>query len=154
MTDMGLLDLASYKSVWRGYEYFNQKNVITYIKQNKTKIKGIVRGSGKTHYDVFIDLEHPRKSTCNCPHADGKRIICKHMIALYFSVYPEEAEKYYEDVIEYQEQEEQRQEELEYKVIDYVHKLKKSELEQCLLQMLFDGPDWQYERFIRENIEF
>ena len=66
----------------------------------------------------------------------------------------DEAEKYYEDVIEYQEQEEQRQEELEYKVIDYVHKLKKSELEQCLLQMLFDGPDWQYERFIRENIEF
>ena len=76
------------------------------------------------------------------------------MIALYFSAYPEEAKKYYEEVIEYQEQEEQRQEELEYKVIDYVHKFKKTELEQYLLQMLFDGPDWQYERFIRENIEY
>ena len=151
---MGLLDLASYKSVWRGYEYFSQRNVITHIKQSATEIKGIVRGSGQTHYDVFIDLEHPRKSKCNCPHADGKRIICKHMIALYFSAYPEEAKKYYEDVIEYQVQEEKRQEELEYKVINYVHKLKKSELEQYLLQMLFDGPDWQYERFIRENIEY
>lgn len=29
---MGLLDLASYKSVWRGYEYFNEKYVITYFK--------------------------------------------------------------------------------------------------------------------------
>ena len=151
---MGLLELASNKSVWRGYEYFNQRNVITHIKQSETEIKGMVRGSGEKHYDVFIDLEHPRKSKCNCPHADGKRIICKHMIALYFFAYPEEAKKYYKDVIEYWEQEEQRQEELENKVIDYVHKLKKSELEQYLLQMLFDGPDWQYERFIRENIEY
>ena len=151
---MGLLDLASYKSVWRGYEYFNAKNVITHIKQSDTQIKGMVRGSGQKHYEVFIDLEHPRKSKCNCPHADGKRIICKHMIALYFSSYPKEAKKYYDDVIKYQEEEEQRQEELENKVIDYVHKLKKSDLEQLLLQVLFDGPEWQYERFIHENIEW
>ncbi len=151
---MGLLDLASYKSVWRGYEYYNAKNVITHIKQSDTQIKGMVRGSGQKHYEVFVDLEHPRKSKCNCPHADGKRIICKHMIALYFSSYPKEAKKYYEDVIKYQEEEEQRQEELEYKVIDYVHKLKKSDLEQLILQVLFDGPEWQYERFIHENIEW
>ena len=43
---------------------------------------------------------------------------------------------------------------MEYKVIDYLHKLKKSELEQLLLQILFDGPEWQYERFIAENIDF
>lgn len=43
---------------------------------------------------------------------------------------------------------------LEYKVIDYVHKLKKSELEELLLQVLFDGPEWQYDRFIRENMEW
>ena len=76
------------------------------------------------------------------------------MIALYFAAYPHEAKKYYEDVIKYQEEEEKRQEKLEYKVIDYVHKLKKSELEQLLLQVLFDGPEWQYERFIHENIEW
>ncbi len=75
----------------------------------------MVRDSGQKHYDVFINLEHPRKSKCNCPHSDGKRIICKHMIALYFSAYPNEAKKYYEDVIKHQEEEERRQEELEYK---------------------------------------
>lgn len=151
---MGLLNLASYKSVWRGYEYFNERYVITHIKQSPTEIKGIVRGSGNNRYNVFIDLEHPRKSKCNCPHADGKRIICKHMIALYFTAFPNEAKKYYEDVIKYQEEEDRRQEELEYKVLDYVHNLKKSELEDLLLQVLFDGPEWQYERFIRENIEW
>ena len=76
------------------------------------------------------------------------------MIALYFTSFPNEAKKYYEDVIKYQEEEDRKQEELEYKVLDYVHKLKKSELEQLLLQVLFDGPEWQYERFIRENIEW
>lgn len=151
---MGLLDLASYKSVWRGYEYFNEKYVIAHIKQSTTEINGTVRGSGQKHYNVFIDLEHPRKSKCNCPHADGKRIICKHMVALYFAAFPNEAKKYYGDVIKYQEEEEQRQEELECKVVNYVHKLKKSQLEQLLLQVLFDGPEWQYERFIRENIEW
>lgn len=71
-------------------------------------------------------------------------------IALYFAAYPNEAKKYYEDVVKYQKEEEQRQEELEYEVIYYVHKLKKSELEQLLLQVLFDGPVWQYERFMHE----
>ena len=75
------------------------------------------------------------------------------MIALYFSTFPKETEKYYYDVIKYREEEEQRQEEMEYKVIDYLHKLKKSELEQLVLQLLFDGPEWQYERFIAENID-
>ena len=102
---MGLLELASYKSVWRGYEYYEQKYVSVHIKESDTQIKGIVRGSGQERYDVFIDLEHPRKSKCNCPLADGKRIICKHMIALYFSVFPNAAEEYYENVIKYQEEE-------------------------------------------------
>ena len=151
---MGLLDIASYKSVWRGYEYFNDKNVITHIKQSETEVRGMVRGSGQKHYDVLIDLAHPRKSKCNCPHADGKRIICKHMVALYFATFPDEAKRYYKEVMEYEEEEERRQEELQHKVVNYIHKLKKSELEQTLLQVLFDGPEWQYEKFIREYIEW
>ncbi|NMB97839.1 MAG: hypothetical protein GYA02_14710 [Clostridiaceae bacterium] len=39
----------------------------------------------------MINIVHPRKSKCNCPHADGRRVICKHMIALYFTVFPKEA---------------------------------------------------------------
>lgn len=122
---MSLLTLASGQSVWRGYEYVQSKNVLTFRKISDTEIKGTIRGSGNTHYEVFIDTVHPRKSKCNCPHADGKRIICKHMIALYFTAYPKEAEKYYTEVISYEIEEEKRQEELENKIISYVGRLKK-----------------------------
>jgi spore germination protein GerM len=42
--------------------------------------------------------------------------------------------------------------EYEEQVIQRVQKMKKAELQQALLQVLFDGPDWQYERFIREYV--
>ena len=150
---MGLIELASYKSVWRGYEYYKQNNVITHIKESESQIRGMVRGSGQKHYDVFIDLEHPRKSKCNCPHADGKRVICKHMISLYFAAYPKIAQKYYDDLIAYEEAEEARQEELEEKLINYVCKLKKEELRNLCLELLYELPEWQFERFIRDYIE-
>ena len=151
---MGLIDIASGKSVWRGLDYYETKKVISWEKAGTSIYKGRVSGTDGQIYDVEIDKVHPKKSKCNCPFAEGRKVICKHMIALYFSSYPKEAKKYYNDVIKYQDEEEQRQEELENKVIDYVHKLKKSDLEQLLLQVLFDGPEWQYERFIHENIDW
>ena len=51
----------------------------------------------------------------------------------------------------YEEDEEKRADELADKVCDYVWKMKKSEVQQALLQLLFDGPEWQYDRFVREN---
>ena len=150
---MGLLNLASASSVWRGYEYYSNNKVVNYQIVSDTKIDGVVQGSGTHQYKVSINLEHPRKSKCNCPHADGRRVICKHMIALYFTALPKLAKDYYDEIVSYQEAEEKYHEELEDKVIAYVHKLKKEELTQTLLQLLFEGPEWQYERFIREYIE-
>ncbi len=150
---MGILSLASGNSLWRGYEYFKSGKVIRTEYVSDTEFKGKVSGGNNKIYEVTINTEHPRKSECNCPHAKGKRIVCKHQVALFFAVFPYEAEKYYREVVEYEEQEEKRQAELENKVIDYVCKLKKDELQQTLLELLFDGPEWQYERFIRQYIE-
>ncbi len=150
---MGILSLASGNSVWRGYEYYKNGKVKNVASISDTVFTGKVSGDGNKVYDVRIDTVHPRKSECNCPHAKGKRIICKHQVALFFSAFPYEAERYYQEVIEYEEQEEKRQAEIEQKVIDYVCKLKKDELQQTLLELLFDGPEWQYERFIRQYIE-
>lgn len=148
---MGLLDLASGNSLWRGYDYFEEKKVQDVRKIEDGCYEGVVSGSGKKLYHVTINLPHPRTSKCNCPHADGKRIICKHMAAMYFTVFPEEAKRFYEEVIAAQEEEEKQQEELENKLITFVSKMKKDELQQALLEMLFDGPEWQYERFMREH---
>lgn len=151
---MGLLDLASGASAWRGYEYYKTGNVLTKIKLSETEYKGILQGSNNKSYEVFIDIEHPRKSHCNCPHANGKRVICKHQAALYFSVFPEEADQYYEEVVEYEEEEERRQEEIDKKVVAYINSLSKEELRQTLYEVLYDGADWVFERFVREHIDY
>ncbi len=150
---MGLLDIASGKSIWRGYEYYKSNMVILHTIVSDSEIKGVVQGSGISKYDVAINIEHPRKSKCNCPHANGKRIICKHMIALYFTTFPKLADDYYQKVLEYEREQEAYEEELYDNVIEYVHKMKKSDLAEALLQVLFDGPEWQYDKFIREYMD-
>lgn len=150
---MSLISLASGKSLWRGYEYYKENRVYYKTKNSATEIEGRVTGNGQT-YTVNIDIEHPRKSHCNCPHADGKRIICKHMIALYFASFPKEAEDYYNQVIAYEEEQEQMQEELDRKIAAYINKLTKGQLQGLVYDLLYNGPEWQFDNFVNENIEW
>lgn len=150
---MGLLDIASGKSVWRGYDYYENKRVLSYKLINDKLIEGVVSGSSGAQYNVAVDISHAKRSTCDCPHAEGTRRICKHKVALYFTAFPDAARQFLEDVRAYEEEQEERAERLEGAVIDYVHRLKKRELEELVLALLFAGPDWQFERFVDENIE-
>lgn len=149
---MSILTVASGQSVYRGYEYFKAQKISRMEQAGESVIQAVVVGSNSAAYDVIIDIGHPRKSQCTCPHAFGKRIVCKHMVAVYFAARPWEAEKYIKDLEDYWEEEERRQEEQEEKLIRYVHSMKKSDLQETLLQLLFDGPEWQYEKFIEENL--
>ena len=148
---MGLLECASGASVWRGYDYYKEKKVVALEEIEANIFSAKVSGNSSEPYSVELHIDHPRKSKCNCPHADGKRIICKHIVATYFTALPDEAEKFYAEAMAYQEEEEKRQDELSDKVCHYVWHMKKSELQEALLQLLFDGPEWQYDRFVREN---
>nr|MBO8492390.1 hypothetical protein [Staphylococcus aureus] len=38
---------------------------------SETQHETEVKGSGNKVYRCYIDMEHPRKSKCNCPLADG-----------------------------------------------------------------------------------
>lgn len=148
---MGILECASGASVWRGFYYYKEKKVVSLEEIEANIFYAKVSGSLIEPYSVELHIDHPRKSKCNCPHADGKRIVCKHIVAAYFAALPEEAEKFYAEAVAYQEEEEQRQEALSNKVCDYVWHMKKNELQEALLQLLFDGPEWQYDRFVEEN---
>ena len=148
---MGLLECASGASVWRGYDYYKEKKVVNLEETEVNIFTAKVSGNSSEPYSVELHIDHPRKSKCNCPHADGKRIICKHIVAAYFTVLPKEADKFYAEAMAYQEEEEKRQDELSDKVCHYVRHMKKSELQEALLQLLFDGPEWQFDRFVREN---
>ncbi len=148
---MGVLECASSASVWRGYDYYKEGKVTSLEAIGADVFSATVAGSSSEPYSVELHIDHPRRSKCNCPHADGKRIVCKHIVATYFTAYPLEADRFYAEAMAYQEEAERRQEELMDRVTEYVEKMKKADLCQELLDLLFDGPDWQYDRFVRAH---
>lgn len=68
--------------------------------------------------------------------------------------FPEEAKSYYENVQKAEEDRENYLQAREDKLIKYVYGLKKQEAQQLLLEVLESGPEWQWDRFIREHIEY
>lgn len=140
---MGFLDLASYSSYCRGIDYCHSGRVISYEKISDTIYRGIV--SGSKEYEVEIDIEHPRKSKCNCPFAKGKQIICKHKVALYLTIFPnelkriEEEQRQYELEMEEQEEKfEQEMKEREKDIKKYVESLSMEELQQQLINRMMN----------------
>lgn len=150
---MSLLSSSSAESRWRGYEYFKEKRVQKVEALEDMQFKARVSGSRTEPYTVIIDLEHVRQSSCTCPHAAGKRVICKHMVATFFAAFPGEAKKYYAEVVKQAEAWEAHQEELAEKLVKYVRGLKKQEAQDKLLEVLESGPEWQWERFVRDYVE-
>ena len=133
---MGLIDLASSNSLWRGIDYYQSKNVKKIKKISDDEYNSIV--SGTEEYNVHIDINHPRKSTCTCPFAAGRRVICKHMVATFFTIYPEEAERIIKEEQEYEEAEERLFDEHLEKVKKYVNGLTDDEVRAALIDKLMD----------------
>lgn len=131
---MGFISSASGNSIWRGHDYFTTKRVLSINKISKTEFEGIIQGSKQYH--VKIDIDHPRKSSCDCPHAAGKRIICKHMVALYFEAFPKEAKKLLKASEEYEKEEEERWAVHLKEIRQDVYSLSKKELQERLMEAL------------------
>lgn len=141
---MGLIDLASGKSLWRGMDYYEKKMVIAVRKVEGSKYAGIVKGSEDNEYDVILDIEHPRRSTCTCPFADGRRVVCKHMVAAYFTIFPDEAKRIVKEAEEYEIEFEKQQENERKEIKKYVYSLSKAELREQLLNYMLDEHDNKY----------
>ena len=133
---MGLIEIASNNSVWRGMDYYNNKKVVSWESSGTGIYEGMVFGSDGNTYTVHIDTEHPRRSSCNCPFADGRRVVCKHMIALYFTVEPKVAEDFLKEVEKWEAEEEERELQHYEEMKKYVKRLSKTELQEQLLDAL------------------
>lgn len=138
---MSIMTSASGASLWRGYEYYKEKKVKFFTKISDAEYEGVVSGSGKEPYHVKINTAHIRQSKCNCPYADGKRIICKHMVALFFTAFPTEAENYIKEVEEYEHEEERRQTEHYKEIEKYVFSLSKDELQRELMNYIIESEE-------------
>ena len=63
-------------------------------------------------YHVTVNPERPRNSTCDCPFAKGRHVVCKHIVALFIEAEPKQLDKLYEEIKERAEkakEEEQRE---------------------------------------------
>lgn len=150
---MELYRSGSLQSQFRGYDYFKEKNVISFKHVKDFVYSGKVKGSNLI-YDVIIDIEHPKKNShCNCPHAVGTKIICKHMIALYFAIFPEKAKQFVDEIDEYNRKADEYKQELEIKMQKFIKSMSKKELEEALLECLYQV-DWLYDNFIRDRVEY
>lgn len=146
---MGLIECTSNASLWRGYDYYEKKKVKDLQRIDDAHYSAFVEGTAEGPYRVHIELDHPRRSTCNCPHANGKMIICKHIVATYFSIFPDEAQRIFDEAEAHRAKVENYENNLWDSVCHYVYHMKKSELQDALLELLFTGPEWQYDRFVR-----
>lgn len=149
---MSILTVASRKSAWRGYEYYIDNKVQLVKKFDETHFGGVVSGSESEPYIVTIDIKRPKKSTCDCPFANGLKV-CKHMVATYFTAFPEEAINYKAEIDQAIEEDEKYREELPGRIEKYINKLNKTQLKDLALNLIYELPEWEFERFVRDNID-
>lgn len=135
---MSIWSLASNASCWRGYDLHTEGRVTSYTKIGEYVYESFVQGSAGEPYHTVINVEHPRQSHCDCPFAEGRRVICKHMVALHFAVFPSEVEAFMHEVEESEREEERRAQEHRDDLERYVKTLKKDELQRQLLDALLE----------------
>ena len=75
------------------------------------------------------------------------------MVATYFSAFPKEAQRYYDELIHAEDEWEEELEKRADSMVKYVRSLKKSEAQDRLLEVLEMGPEWLWDRFFRDYVE-
>lgn len=147
---MSVVTSASANSAWRGYNYYLNKKVIKISKLNENEYEGIVRGNDN-NYNIYLNIKKPRKSKCDCPFAKDRSVVCKHIVALYFTLFPEQAKAYIKDIEDAEKKEEERQRESERKIKDYINSLSKEELQEILFEIARNDPNCLYYGFYEED---
>ena len=97
---MRFLSAASGKSVWRGLDYHHAGRVKSVRQTGPSEYEGEVWGGAPEPYHVRIDVDHPRRSVCDCPHAKDRLVVCKHKVALFFAAFPDAEGEFLREVEE------------------------------------------------------
>lgn len=133
---MSFYDSASRNSYWRGVYYYESDYVTSLRQIDNETWASKVQGNNNNVYNVEININHPRKSKCTCPFADGRRVVCKHMVATYFKVFPDEAKEVIRERDEYEQEQEMYEDEIYDKVTEYVDSLSEDEVRASLMEYL------------------
>ena len=148
---MGLIDIASSRSVWRGLEYFNQKKVRSCEDNGDGTYEGIVEGSEGRDYRVHLDMTHPRKSTCDCPLASDKMVICKHIVAVSFCVDPSEADRFRNEKTVFKSEEEERKAKRYVKYLRAAKSMSLKELREAFAEAMVELDEYRFKEMYGGN---
>lgn len=146
---MSIISSASGLSCWRGLDYYKNKKIKNIKKISDIEYTSVVTGT--EDYTVYLNLKKPRTSTCNCPLANGKRKICKHIVATYFNVIPGSAKEFEDEQNRLQEEYEEYQEKQYKNAIKFINKMSKKQLVEELTYIFDYAPEWIYNDFIKRN---
>ncbi len=124
------LQLASGSSLWHGLDYFKEKRVQAFVTTD-VGYEGVIRGTDIYH--VSINIANPRRSTCDCPFAKGRRVICKHMVALLFTAEPEQAVALEKEAEDWEREAEEEWKAKCEQIRKEVMSMTKKQLQQCLI---------------------
>lgn len=157
---MGFIDGASYWSKCNGFDYYENGNVLNVIKVNNNQYSATVRGSNANTYTVIYIPGHPKLSTCSCPRANGKFTVCKHKVAVYYYLNPDEADiirKEREEQRKYQERLEQeyiiRHEKRVAEARKYVESLSIAEMKELLINHIISQTEEFEEQFYEDPFD-
>lgn len=136
---MGLIDLASSKSMWRGLDYYQNDNVLETHNIGDLQYAAKVRNDAGAIYDVVVNLDKVRNSQCSCPFKKDKpKAICKHIVAAYFAIFPKEADDLQHAYEEWEAGAEEREAQHLKELEEYVNSLSIEDLRSMVLDHILE----------------
>ncbi len=136
---MGLIDLASNKSMWRGLDYYQNDNVLETHNIGDLQYAAKVRNDAGAIYDVVVNLDKVRNSQCSCPFKKDKpKAICKHIVAAYFAIFPKEADDLQRAYEEWEAGAEEREAQHLKELEEYVNSLSIEDLRSMVLDHILE----------------
>lgn len=136
---MGLIDLASSKSMLRGLSYYQNGNVVEVRNIGDLQYTAKVRNDRGTVYDVLVNLDKVRSSQCSCPYKKDKpKAICKHIVAAYFAIFPKEADDLQREYEEWKARAEEREAQHLKELEEYVNSLSIEDLRSMVLDHILE----------------
>lgn len=152
---MEILYMCNATTNIRGYYYYKKGFVKELKKLDENIYSSVV--SGTYNYNVILNLNNLRKCSCSCPH---KVKICKHVMATYYTVFPEEAKQYEEGLKlvikrcnEHRQRKDEQYNEVYKKAVEHVNSLTVDEIKKELVNFIvnrdyydeYDPYDEEYE---------
>ncbi len=147
---MDILTAASQKSKLDGYNLYKNDCVKEVKEISKRVFEGRIIDDFGEIISVKLDLNKAGKFACSCKQASSKRIVCMHMVALYFKLFPAEAKRYYDGYLKpYDETYERALKKQKFK--KYILKADRAELIDMLCELLDLSTDKTVDRFLAER---